>query len=425
MSKELSYQIDNGNTKPEPMALATGNDFATVFQSAPEAIDYGVGTADEVIRRSSRSFSLAARLLPVRYREQVTALYAWCRSVDDTVDQACDRQHAEMTLQVLDEDLQRIGIGKAIQHPASSWIEPLIANRVIDLRHASELIEGMRMDLNGFHVETEADLERYCYHAAGTVGLMMTRLMGVQNRKADLHAIALGVAMQMTNIARDVREDAERGRSYLPGISDPLTMDPDEVKASVAKVLELAEQHYQTATDGMYYLPWNCRMSIRVAMYVYREIGRQIQRNQFEVLHQRTVLSKPRLLVTALLAMVASVKDDVQISTKRALSSVTFYTKEIKMYDPVNSQSLSKICTPTQAKQTVYLGLSLTLIMATALFAMVYVNPKSSEYSYLPLIYAGISLFGGVFFNRLAARCETTADAEAMQPADSKGRTPQ
>ncbi len=418
MSREFSYQIDVGTEKPEPMALATGDDFATIYQPAPEAIGSYLGTAGDVIHRSSRSFSLAVRFLPARFRQQVTALYAWCRSVDDTVDQASDQKHAEAALQILEEDLQRIAQRKVIQHPASTWIEPLIANREIDPRHASEMIEGMRMDLGGYRVETEADLERYCYHAAGTVGLMMTRLMDVQDRKADRHAIALGVAMQMTNIARDVREDAERGRSYLPGIPNPLTTNSDEVKASVAKVLALAEQHYQTATDGMHYLPWKCRMGIRVAMYVYREIGREIRRNQFEVLHQRTVLSKSRLFATALLAMVASVKYDVQISMKRFLSSVTFYTKEIKMYDPVNSQSSQQFRMLMQAKHTVYLGLSLTLIMATALFAMVFFNPKSSEYSNLPLIYAGLSLVGAVVFNRLAARCDTAALAIAVQPVD-------
>ncbi len=409
MSKELSYQIDNGITKPEPMALATGNDLSTVFQSAFEAIDYGAGTADDVIERSSRSFSLAVRFLPARYREQVTALYAWCRSVDDTVDQASDQQHAEAVLQVLDDDLHRIAAGEPIQHPASSWIEPLIARRVIAPQHASELIEGMRMDLHGYRVETEADLERYCYHAAGTVGLMMTRLMGVHERRADRHAIAMGVAMQMTNIARDVREDADRGRSYLPGIFDPLKTSPDEVKAAVSKILSTAEHHYQTATEGMRYLPWKCRVSIRVAMYVYREIGRQIQRNQFEVLNQRTVISKPRMFASAFLAILTSVQYDVYIAIKQLQNSIILLLKELIMNDHDNAATSQQISTPTQAKQIVYLGLSLTLIMATAMFAMVFINPKSSDYSNLPLIYAGFSLFGGVLFNRLAVRCNTSS----------------
>jgi phytoene synthase len=391
-----------------------------------KAIGFGGRTADTVIQRSSRSFSLAVRFLPATFRQQVIPLYAWCRSVDDTVDEASDHQQAEAVLQVLDADLQRMASGKATQHPASSWIEPLIANRLIDPKHASELIEGMRMDLNGYRVETEADLERYCYHAAGTVGLMMTRLMGVQDRKADPHAIALGVAMQMTNIARDVREDAGRGRSYLPGIQNPLTADPEAVKSSVADVLALAEKHYQTAAAGMHYLPWNCRMGIRVAMHVYREIGRQIQRNQFKVLDQRTVLSKPRLFATALLAIFTSVKHDVQILTKRLRNSLTNFLKELLMNDPINPQTSQQTSTLMQAKHTVYLGLSLTLIMATALFAMVFFNPKSSEYSNLPLIYAGLSLVGAVVFNRLAARCCSTATlAVAMYSPEKTVGPPQ
>lgn len=375
-----------------------------------------VGTADEIIHRSSRSFSLAVRFLPATLRPQVTSLYAWCRSVDDTVDQASSRQHAEAALQVLEEDLQRIAIGESIQHPASSWIEPLIANRLIDPRNAKELIEGMRMDLNGYRVETDADLERYCYHAAGTVGLMMTRLMGVQDRKADRHAIALGIAMQMTNIARDVREDAIRGRSYIPGVPHPTTTNPSETKAAIAKILTTAEHHYQTAAAGMHYLPWQCRMSIRVAMYVYREIGRQIQRNQFDVLHQRTVISKSRLFATALLAIFMSVKDDISRATKWVRDSLTHFLKELIMNDLVNASPSEQLSTPTQAKQTVYLGLSLTLIMATALFAMVFVNPKSSEYSFIPLIYAGISLVGSIVFNRLSVRCESLSLSPVPPP---------
>ncbi len=87
----------------------------------------------------------------------------------------------------------------------------------------------------------------------------MTRLMGVRQCAADRHAVALGLAMQLTNIARDVREDAERGRSYLPGIAQPLDVDPVAIKASVASILATAERHYRTAAEGLKYLPWRYR----------------------------------------------------------------------------------------------------------------------------------------------------------------------
>ncbi len=153
----------------------------------------------------------------------MTALYAWCRSVDDAVDQARSLQAADETLNLLEGDLQRCLSGDSIQHPASVWIQPLLVERRIEVRHARELIEGMRMDLQPVGIKTDLELERYCYHAAGTVGLMMSRLMGASDRRADRYAEALGIAMQLTNIARDVREDTQLGRSYLPDV--PTTTD--------------------------------------------------------------------------------------------------------------------------------------------------------------------------------------------------------
>lgn len=264
----------------------------------------------DVIQRHSRSFSLASRLLPARCRTSVHALYAWCRTVDDVVDDAVQQATHNTThntpqpatpehlLQLLEEDLDRLRQGLAAEHPASAWIAPLVVGERINVRHAKELITGMRMDLQGFRVESEADLQLYCYHAAGTVGLMLTSLFGVQQPQAERHAIALGVAMQLTNIARDVREDAERGRSYLPGIREPLDADPQEVQAGVARVLETAEREYRLAGEGLKYLPSDCRLAVRLALALYREIGRQIQRNGCRVLHGRTILSKPRVAYT-------------------------------------------------------------------------------------------------------------------------------
>lgn len=381
---------------------STWNDSSLASQTAAAQS----AAAQRVIQRSSRSFSLAVRFLPASLRNQVTSLYAWCRCVDDSVDRASDNQQAEQALQLLDEDLQRSVSGNATQHPASTWIQPLLANRSIEQRHASELIEGMRMDLRGYRVDTDADLERYCYHAAGTVGLMMTRLMGVTNQAADQPAIALGIAMQLTNIARDVREDAEQGRSYLPGIQQPLATEPREVNAAVAHILRMAEQHYRTAIEGLAYLPWNCRMAIRVALTVYREIGRQIARNGYEVLDQRTVVGKPRLMAVAMLAVIISLTNDMRLAVAGLNKRLPHFFKELTMNDSSSSQPTLPLSTANQAKQIVYLGLSLTLIMATALFAMVFVHPKSSDYSLLPLFYAGGSLLGSVLFHRLSARCD-------------------
>lgn len=357
--------------------------------------------AHEVIHRHSRSFSMASRLLPSRIRTSVYAMYAWCRTVDDAVDEAVSCVEAERVLDVLESDLDRIRCGQSPLHPASVWIEPLITERCIELVHAKELITGMRMDVQSYRVTNDHDLNRYCYHVAGTVGLMMTRLMGVKDTAADRHAIALGMAMQMTNIARDVLEDAERGRNYLPGVRDPRSDDPQAVRAAVVSVLAKAARHYEVAWDGVEHLPRDCRFAIRMALSLYREIGRQIERNDYQVLQGRTVISKARLLYVLSTSLIESVKEDCKL----AIHSITQKFSEA----PMNDTKPTQVSTVAEAKHAVYLGLSLTAIMASALFVMVFVNPKEAAYSYLPLIYSGASLVIAVVFNRLAARCEINA----------------
>jgi phytoene synthase len=369
--------------------------------------------ANAVIARSSRSFSVASSFLPYSIRTRVWALYAWCRSVDDAVDHASSPTEAAKALHTLEEDLSRCQWGESPAHPASDWIRPLILAGQINPRHARELIEGMRMDLQGYSVRNYEDLERYCYHAAGTVGLMMTSLMGVTNPAASRHAIALGVAMQMTNIARDVREDAERGRSYLPGIMNVLDANSDRISKSVSEILALAEERYNLAIEGLSYLPWRCRIAIRVALEVYREIGREIQRKGCSVMHGRTTISKGRLAWVAARALLSSIRNNITMTLRSVMDRTLFPLKEFSMNESSDSNPSVRPCTADQAKQVAYLGLSLTAIMATALFFLVYINPKEEGYSYLPLVYAGASAIAAVFFNRLSARYDRPSAQQA------------
>jgi phytoene synthase len=363
--------------------------------------------ARAVIRRHSRSFSIASRLLPQNIRVSVYALYAWCRTVDDAVDEASGDDQAAQILNLLEDDLDRMRQGQSPQHAASLWIEPLVIQRRIDVKHAKELIQGMRMDLHSYRVNDQDDLQRYCYHAAGTVGLMMTRLMGVRNPVADRHAVALGVAMQLTNIARDVREDALRERSYLPGISNPLAVDPTDVRGAVCDILVEADRQYGIGLAGLRYLPWRCRFAIRMAASLYREIGREIKRSGYQVLRGRTVVRKSRLIrVLAATSMMSTVNE-----IKFATGSIT----QVKKEDPMTETKMTQASTVAQAKHAVYLGLSLTAIMSAALFVMVFMNPKDQSYSYLPLAYGGASLFFAFLFNRLAARCERCQTSQAGQ----------
>ncbi|MDX1929762.1 MAG: phytoene/squalene synthase family protein [Pirellulaceae bacterium] len=368
-----------------------------------------------VIERHSRSFSLAARMLPKRVRSAVHALYAWCRTVDDCVDSARSLHAAALELCTLENDLELMRRGRVdTVHPASQWLTPLVISRSIDVKHAQELIVGMRMDLSGAKIETLADLHRYCYHVAGTVGLMLMRLMGVKNPAAERHAIALGVAMQMTNIARDVREDALRGRSYLPGIAFPFATDAKVVRTEVERLLDSAETQYKIAEDGLRYLPWDCRFAIRMALSLYREIGREIKRRGYPVLLGRTVISRPRLAWVILKTAFNAVGDNLRIALDSLLSTLqgkTMNNPQLNQNPSAVARSAVIMSTALQAWHAVYLGLSLTLIMAAALFVLVYINPKDASYSYLPLLYSGGSLLCAFVFNRLAARCESQVRA--------------
>lgn len=349
------------------------------------------------IEKHSRSFSLATRFLPLRVRDDVKALYAWCRAVDNAVDEAASKTEAAHALCMLRGDISRIVAGEHTLHPASMWLKPLILQRGVNPKHALELITGMELDLNGFHVRTAGDLRRYCYHAAGTVGLMMVRLLGATDPRADAHAVALGTAMQMTNIARDVKEDAGMGRSYLPGIQQPLESERTEIATAVSKVLRSAESEYRFAIDGLKYLPRDCRRAIHLALVYYREIGRQIERNDFGIMAGRTTVSKFRLAGLTIKTLSADIISVRSFSFPQTL-------KAIPMNDPNSTPS-----TIGQAKQVVYLGLSLTSIMAAALFIMVYMNPKDGSYGMLPIIYAGAAMVFAFVTNRLSVRVEQSS----------------
>jgi 15-cis-phytoene synthase len=376
------------------------------FKDSTQIVAPDAPEARSVIQRHSRSFSIASKLLPKRVRKSVYLLYGWCRTVDDAVDEASNPKEAEQILSTLDEDLGRILLGEKSLHPASAWIQPLIVEGKIEVKHARELIGGMRLDLLSVPVQNNSDLRRYCYHAAGTVGLMMTRIMGVKEPIAARHAIALGIAMQLTNIARDVLEDAERGRSYLPGIADPLTADPRQLRTAIEHILDLAERNYSLARDGIKYLDSDLRPAIRIALALYREIGSEIRRNEFQVLNGRAVVGKCRLGWVLICTRVTSMKDDIA----PFFVSIRNLFQEKTMNDP----KFDKMSTVGEAKQAAYLGLSLTLFMSTALFAMVFMNPKEPSYSYLPLLYSGVSLMTAIVFNRIAARCEQIQPAAAL-----------
>ena len=360
-----------------------------------------------VIRNHSRSFSLAAKCLPSGVRSDVEKLYAWCRWCDDAVDSAPNSQIATERLASLRDDVERIFAGQKVQHPASQWLFDLVEKRGIEKQHALELLSGMEMDLHAWQVDDEADLILYCYRAAGVVGLMMCRIMGVRDGASEKQAIQLGIAMQLTNITRDVAEDWQRGRCYIPkswgdverlGQSLPTNA---QVAPSVAKLLTLAQTYYTNGQMGIKTLPRGCRPAIVLASQLYREIGQQVRRNNYAVMDGRTVVPAGRLAITLMRGLAAGLI--CSLSSKATCSP----DQKSPTIQPVSTFStLPGESTMNDARYLAYLSLSVASFGASVMFLLMFFNPKETSYTTLPAIYVGLSLAVGVVTYFLAKRAE-------------------
>ncbi|MFM8415394.1 MAG: phytoene/squalene synthase family protein [Planctomycetota bacterium] len=266
--------------------------------------------AGESIRRHSRSFSFASRLLPAAKRADVERLYAWCRWCDDGVDAAASPREAVAFVDRATEDVRRIAAGESPVAGESRWLAELVGRHDLPLGAALALLEGMRSDLTpaaGFH---EADLLRYCFRVAGAVGVLLCPILGLEDRRHLPHAAALGMGMQLTNIARDVAEDWRRGRCYLPvewtdglrpGGGPP---DPLRVRRGVRTILEVADGYYTAGEAGIGGLDRDARLAVRAAARIYHAIGTRIRQRDFRVLDERarvSTLGKLRLFALAML----------------------------------------------------------------------------------------------------------------------------
>lgn len=251
----------------------------------------------DVLAENSRSFNWASVFLPADRRDDASVVYALCRLIDDAADEADDDERARVHLQLLRDELT----GRRPARPLVQQFLQVAERRDMDLTYALELLEGVESDLGSVAFETDRELLRYCYRVAGTVGLMMCAVLGVDQEDALPHAIDLGVAMQLTNICRDVLEDARRGRVYIPaerlraaGTTPNDVLEGNADRAAVATVvddlLEIADEYYVSADDGMHYIPARCRLAIVVASRVYRAIGVKLRSNGSNALAGRTIV---------------------------------------------------------------------------------------------------------------------------------------
>jgi phytoene synthase len=254
------------------------------------------------MRGGSKSFFAASLLLPSRVRAPASALYAFCRLADDAIDLGDDPYAA---MHELRQRLDGIYAGTPRDIPADRALSCVVHQYGVPRALLDALLEGFLWDAQGRRYETLADLHDYGARVAGAVGAMMALVMGTRTPQALARACELGVAMQLTNIARDVGEDARNGRVYLPrqwlaevGIDAETWLRAPVFDAALASVvdrlLHAADELYRRAEQGITALPRDCRPAIHAARLVYAEIGHQLQRSGLDSVNRRVVVSKGR-----------------------------------------------------------------------------------------------------------------------------------
>jgi phytoene synthase len=231
-----------------------------------------MNTPEELLARAGKSFHLAGKFLPAERRRAATQLYAFCRGLDDLADETGDAVQIEAVATALEK--------RDASHPLAGLYLTLDNP---DPAPAIALARALRDDTGPTEIADERALLRYCHGVAGTVGLMMARVLGATDSAAAWHAIDLGIALQLTNIARDTREDADHGRRYIPAAwlglpPASVRRAPDKVHESAMRCLALAELYYASGVAGLVYLPPESRRGILVAARVYGEIGEELRR---------------------------------------------------------------------------------------------------------------------------------------------------
>jgi len=258
---------------------------------------------ESLLRVGSKSFSLAGKLLPKPIRDRATVLYAFCRVSDDTVD---DDPHASArTIAAMRERLRLVYAGRPKNDPVDRAFSALLEDTTIPQALPEALFEGMQWDVDGRRYATLEELEAYAARVAGTVGAMMTLVMGRRGEEVLARACDLGVAMQLTNVARDIGEDARKGRIYAP----LAWLDGEDVEAWLARpvaserwrgvverLLAAADALYVRADHGIPLLPQGCRIAIRAARLVYADIGRAIRAQGCDSVTTRAFVSHRRKL---------------------------------------------------------------------------------------------------------------------------------
>ncbi len=274
----------------------------------------------QITAKYAKTFYLATQLLPEEKRRAIWAIYMWCRRTDELVDGPQSRLTTPETLDRWEKQLESVFAGQPMDDLDVALVDTL-QRFPMDIQPFRDMIAGQRMDLYRSRYESFDELKLYCYRVAGTVGLMVSPILGLEDSSSKApwaryleaddpmdEAIALGIAKQLTNILRDVGEDARRGRIYLPleelalfnyteqdlfnGVVD------DRWSELMRFQIQRARKFYSQAERGIRALSPDSRWPVWAALMHYQGILDVIERNQYDVFSQRAFVPKPQKLVS-------------------------------------------------------------------------------------------------------------------------------
>jgi phytoene synthase len=255
---------------------------------------------EDKARQSGSSFYYSFRFLPKNKRRAITALYAFCREVDDVVDECTDANVARTTLNWWRNEVAAIYNGNP-QHPVAQALVPLVQQFNMTQEHLQEIIDGMEMDLDQARYADFKSLQLYCYRVASVVGLLTVEIFGYTDRMTLKYAHDLGIAFQLTNIIRDVGEDARRNRIYLPmdemqqfGVTAADILNARETEnfhKLMAFQVERARRYYQQALDHLPAVDRKAQRTGLIMAAIYRAVLDEVVASGCHVLKERVSLT--------------------------------------------------------------------------------------------------------------------------------------
>jgi 15-cis-phytoene synthase len=268
------------------------------------SLDHAYRRAATETAKGSKSFYFATRFFPPDLARSAHAVYWFCRHTDDLADECLTPEQGRRDIDHWAESLALAYKTGVADHPVLAVFLDTVLNHNVPIEYAHELIEGMRMDLRSSWFETFADLRLFCYRAASVVGLMMCSLIGFEQaadrERALAHAVDLGIAMQLTNILRDIGEDLGRGRIYLPrdemarfGYSEHSLLEhrrDDSFRELMKFQIGRARGYYEAGNLGIPMLNRRGRFAVEVASDVYKEILVKMESFDYDVFERRAVV---------------------------------------------------------------------------------------------------------------------------------------